>query len=92
MLFFMKAAEMGNWMLVVSSLGTWAGFKVRSRAFLWVLLLWLPVPFNTYSDSYGSVPIFLPSWWRFSHYNTRYGVELLPALALGVGFAAQGAL
>jgi len=27
-----------------------------------------------------------------SWYNTRYGIELLPALALGLGFAAQFAL
>jgi hypothetical protein len=28
-------------------------------------------------------------WWPHSWYNTRYGVELLPALALGLGFAAR---
>jgi hypothetical protein len=35
------------------------------------------------------VPIFFPAWWPFTFYNTRYGIELLPALALGVGFAAR---
>ena len=39
-----------------------------------------------------SVPIFLPQWRPHSWYNTRYGMELLPALALGVGFAAQFAI
>jgi hypothetical protein len=53
------------------------------------LLLWLPVPFYAYSVAYGSVPIFLPAWWPHSWYNTRYGMELLPALALGVGFAGH---
>jgi hypothetical protein len=48
----------------------------------------LPVPFYAYSVAYGSVPIFLPPWWPHSWYNTRYGMELLPALALGIGFAA----
>src|ERR1039458_9590398 len=61
----------------------------RRRAFSWALLLWLPVPFYAYSVAYSSVPIFLPPWWPHSWYNTRYGMELLPALALGVGFAAQ---
>ena len=42
--------------------------------------------------AYGSVPIFLPVWWPHSWYNTRYGMEMLPALALGLGFAAQFAL
>ena len=54
-----------------------------------MLLLWLPVPFYTYSVAYGSVPIFLPVWWPYTWYNTRYGLELLPALAVGLGFAAQ---
>jgi len=100
LLFFLKAAEMdaaaaawGNTMLALSVLGTaWAWMIARRKAFLWSLLLWLPVPYYAYSVAYSSVPIFLPAWWPHSWYNTRYGMELLPALALGVGFAAQFAL
>jgi hypothetical protein len=62
------------------------------RALVWMLLLWLPVPFYTYSVAYGSVPIYLPVWWPHTWYNTRYGLELLPALAIGLGFAAQFAV
>ena len=65
---------------------------MRRRAFTWALLLWLPVPFYAYAVAYASVPIFLPVWWPHSWYNTRYGMELLPALALGLGFAAQFAI
>jgi hypothetical protein len=87
------AAAWGNVLLLVSLLGTaWAWLTERKRAFTWALLLWFPVPFYAYSVSYGSVPIFLPPWWPHSWYNTRYGMELLPALALGLGFAAHGAL
>jgi len=97
LLFFVKAAEMdgaaatrGNLLLIVSLFGTaWAGFIARRRAFNWSLLLWLPVPFYAYSLAYSSVPIFLPVWWPHSFYNTRYGMELLPAFALGLGFAAH---
>jgi hypothetical protein len=97
LLFFAKAAEMdavaaawGNLMLALSVLGTaWAWLVARRRALGWMLLLWLPLPFYAYSVAYGSVPIFLPVWWPHSWYNTRYGMELLPALALGMGFAAQ---
>jgi hypothetical protein len=100
LLFFVKVAEMdaaaaawGNVLLLVSLLGTvWAWLTERKRAFTWALLLWFPVPFYAYSVSYGSVPIFLPPWWPHSWYNTRYGMELLPALALALGFAAHGAL
>jgi hypothetical protein len=97
LLFFMKAAEMdgaaaawGNTLLALSVAGTaWAWLKARRQAFLWALLLWLPVPFYAYSVAYGSVPIFLPPWWPHSWYNTRYGMEMQPAFALGLGFAAQ---
>ena len=96
-LFYIKAAEMdaaaqawGALMLTVSVLGAaWSWLIARHRGILWALLLWFPAPFYAYSVAYGSVPIFLPVWWPHSFYNTRYGMELLPALALGLGFAAH---
>jgi hypothetical protein len=89
LIFFMKAAELdaaatewGNVLLTVSLLGTaGAWLTARKRAFTWALLLWLPAAFYAYSVS-----------WPHSWYNTRYGMELLPAFALGLGFAAQFAL
>jgi hypothetical protein len=96
-LFFIKCAELdvapeawGNFLLSLAVLGTaWAWITTHRRAFLWTLLLWLPVPFYAYSIAFGSVPIFLPVWWPHSWYNTRYGMEMLPAFALGLGFVAQ---
>jgi hypothetical protein len=86
----------GNLVLTVAAIGSvaaWFAEKAAShrRALAWVLLLWLPVPFYTWSVAYGSIPIFFPAWWPFTFYNTRYGIELLPALALGLGFAASSA-
>jgi hypothetical protein len=63
-----------------------------NRIWLWTLFLWLPLPFYAYSVSYGSVPIFLPVWKPFSWYNTRYGMELLPALTFFFGFAVEASL
>jgi hypothetical protein len=88
------ASAWGNIVLAFAAVGTAAAFfakkfSARRRALAWPLLLWLPIPFYTWSVAYGSVPIFLPAWWPHSWYNTRYGLELLPALALGLGFAAQ---
>ncbi len=57
------------------------------REALVTLLLWLPLPFYVYSIAYGSVPIFIPNLWPHAFYNSRYGVELLPALALFLAFA-----
>lgn len=99
-LFYAKVSEMdavawswGNTILVLSALGTACAWVVgRLRTFAWLMLLWLPVPFYAYSVAYNSVPIFLPVWWPHSWYNTRYGMELLPALALGLGFVAAGML
>jgi hypothetical protein len=96
-LFYMKAAELdaaalawGNTLLALSLLGAaWAWLTARRHRIAWALLLALPIPFYSYSVAYGSVPIFLPVWWPHSFYNLRYGIELLPALALGIGFAAQ---
>lgn len=84
----------GNIVLASAALGSVAAWLVEKsaagrRALAWTLLLWLPVPFYAWSVAYGSVPIFFPAWWPYTWYNTRYGLELLPALALGLGFAAQ---
>ena len=84
----------GNVILALAAAGTaFTGFARKPlagrRVFSWLLLLWLPIPFYAWSVAYGSVPIFFPAWWPHSWYNTRYGLELLPALALGLGFTAQ---
>lgn len=55
---------------------------IRRRLALPSLLLWLPLPFYVYAIAYGSVPIFIPQLWPHSYYNARYGMELLPALAI----------
>jgi hypothetical protein len=84
----------GNIVIALATLGAFGAWlteksAARRRAVAWTLLLWLPVPFYAWSVAYGSVPIFFPSWWPYTWYNTRYGIELLPALTLGLGFAAQ---
>jgi len=54
--------------------------------FFWpLLLLWIPLPFYALSVAYGGVPIFVPTWWPFSLYNVRYGLEVLPALSAMLG-------
>lgn len=55
-------------------------FLVRSAKV--VLLLLTPLPFYALSIAYGGVPIFVSEWWPFSHYNVRYGLQLLPAYAV----------
>lgn len=50
-----------------------------------LLFLLLPIPFYALSVAYGGVPIFVPAWWPFTHYNVRYGLQLLPALSVSIG-------
>jgi hypothetical protein len=56
---------------------------------LYAALLWVPLPFYIYSVAYGSVPIFIPQLWPHSYYNARYGMEMLPALAVYGALAAE---
>ncbi len=83
--YFLKAAELNvsesNWLgrlcLGLAAIGSLAAaFGERGRV---ALCLWAPLPFYALSVAYGSVPIFLPTWWPFSYYNVRYGLQLLPA-------------
>ena len=53
------------------------------------LFLLIPLPFYTLSIAYGGVPIFVPTWWPFSHYNVRYGLQLLPAFAVAAATLVQ---
>lgn len=96
-LYYVKSAKMGaaplrfgRWLLGIALAGTaCALWRYRSRAVPAALLLWMPVPFYAYSVAYGSIPIFIPVWFPHSYYNTRYGMELLPALALFPVFVLQ---
>jgi hypothetical protein len=65
---------------------------VRARGLLPWLLLWLPLPFYAISIAWGAVPIFIPQWWPFSYYNTRYGLQLLPAVAAFVALLVYFAM
>jgi hypothetical protein len=53
---------------------------------LLALLLISPFIFYSLSVALGGIPIFIPSWWPFSYYNVRYGLQLLPAAAIGCGY------
>ncbi|HSK44091.1 MAG TPA: glycosyltransferase family 39 protein, partial [Candidatus Binatia bacterium] len=58
-----------------------------ARRYLPWAILWTPLPFYVLCIAWGSVPIYHPEWWPFSYYNVRYGLQLLPAVAV---FAALG--
>jgi len=55
-------------------------------------LLLIPLPFYALSIAYGGVPIFIPAWWPFSHYNVRYGLQVLPGFAVAVAILMHWAM
>lgn len=95
-LYFLKVAELGvaphyftDVVLTLAVAGTvLALLRWRGQSILPLLLFWMPVPFYAWSVAYGWVPIFFPLWFPHSWYNTRYGMEMLPGFALGLGFLA----
>lgn len=60
-----------------------------ARRFLPLAILWVPVPFYILCIAWGSVPIYQPEWWPFSYYNVRYGLQLLPAVAVFFALACE---
>ncbi len=83
--YFLKCAKLNlargrwePWLLLLAAAGT--AVALFARRWLW-LLLWLPLPFYAFSIAYEGVPVFIPDWWPFTYYNTRYGLQLLPAVA-----------
>jgi hypothetical protein len=80
------AWETGFAVMAAALAGLW--IAVRRRIALASLLLWVPLVFYVYSVAYGSVPIFIPQLYPHSYYNARYGMEMLPALALFACVAA----
>jgi hypothetical protein len=94
LLFFTRTAqvdaaawETGFAVMAAALAGLW--IAVRRRTALCSLLLWVPLAFYVYSVAYGSVPIFIPQLYPHSYYNSRYGMELLPALALFACIAGE---
>ncbi len=53
-----------------------------------LMLLATPMPFYLLSLHSGGTPLYLPTLWPFSYYNTRYALAALPACAAGVGVLA----
>jgi hypothetical protein len=62
------------------------------KTFTPLLLLLTPLPFYALSIAYGGVPIFIPNWWPYTHYNVRYGLQLLPLLSVALAMLVYLAL
>jgi hypothetical protein len=88
-LYFMRAVEMNLasnvpvaklWLLLAAVGTLLVAFRRDFSGLLFIL--WLPLLFYALTIAYSGVPVFVPAWWPFGQYNLRYGVQLLPAVAV----------
>ena len=85
LLYYGTAIRMcAGWTAVIIAVAGLAGV-VRKRAFWPVLFAFLPPVLYVASMHSGSTPIFVPTLWPFSYYNTRYAVAALPLIAIAGG-------
>jgi hypothetical protein len=73
-----------RWPAIVAAVAGVVGV-VRKRVFWPLLLAALPPLFYIWSMHSGGTPIFVPTLWPFSYYNTRYALAALPLLAIAGG-------
>jgi hypothetical protein len=78
--FRMAARLCLGWPLLWIGLAGLLGAVIRRTVWPLVLLL-LPPVFYVWSIHSGSTPIYVPTLWPFSYYNTRYGLAMLPLAA-----------
>jgi hypothetical protein len=78
----------GIWPLELAVLGlvAWTvnrrGWGRGAAAFLFLV----PLPFYIHALAYAALPLYVPTLFPFTYYNLRYGVQMVPALALFPAF------
>jgi Dolichyl-phosphate-mannose-protein mannosyltransferase len=94
-LYFLKASRLNlahgraEYLLLVPAFVAMLGAFYFARRFLPWTLLWTPALFYVLAIAWGSVPIYFPDWSPFSYYNVRYGLQMLPAVAVFTALAYE---
>jgi hypothetical protein len=87
--YFLEAGKLvAGWPALLIGL---AGIAVALwRRAVWpVFLLLVPCAFYVSSIHSSGTPIFIPTLWPFTYYNTRFALAFLPLVALGVAALAK---
>jgi hypothetical protein len=83
--YFLTAVRLfAGWGAVLLGIAGLAAALVK-RLFWPLLLAALPALFYIWSMHSGGTPIYVPTLWPFSYYNTRYALTALPLLAIAGG-------
>ena len=84
----------GAWPLMLAVLGfilwTLDGSARRRRA--GVLLFLVSLPFYIQAMAHAAVPLYVPTLFPHTYYNLRYGIEMLPAVAVLCSFLVSSRL
>ena len=78
----------GAWPLELAVLGlvAWAAEGRERARRAAALLLLVPLPFYVQSMARAAVPLYVPTLFPNTYYNLRYGLEMLPAVAVLCSF------
>jgi hypothetical protein len=79
---------LGVWALELAVLGlvAWCASSRELRRGAVALLFVVPLPFYIQALAYAGVPLYVPTLFPNTYYNLRYGLEMLPAVALYPSF------
>jgi hypothetical protein len=78
----------GVWPLALAVLGlvAWAAARREQARRAAGLLFLVPLPFYLQSMAHAAVPLYVPTLFPNTYYNLRYGLEMLPAVAICCSF------
>ncbi|TAM82513.1 MAG: hypothetical protein EPN47_07570 [Acidobacteria bacterium] len=85
---------LGPWLLVLAVLGLmmWVLERRYRRSRAASLLLLILLPFYVQAMASAAVPLYVPTYFPHSYYNLRYGIEMLPGIALLASFVVSPTL
>ncbi len=85
--YFAAARLIAGWPVVIAGA---AGIAIALWRRIWwpIALLALVPAFYVWSMHSSGTPIFVPTLWPHSYYNTRYAIAILPLAAFGAGALA----
>jgi hypothetical protein len=78
----------GIWALELAVLGlvAWLAKLRQSRRAAVALLFLVPLPFYIQAMAHAAIPLYVPTLFPYTHYNVRYGMAMIAAVALFPSF------
>ena len=84
----------GIWSLELAVLGlvAWCASLRESRRGAVAVLFIVPLPFYLQAMAHAAIPLYVPTLFPYTHYNLRYGIEMIAGIALFPSFVFFPAL